>query len=888
MESVFSESDWDTFSESSEEMDLVYDGNALSLLSNLEESIAKIDDFLSFERGFILGDVVSSVTDPSGQMGRVIGLDMSVDLESTRRRIIRDISSKKLVRIRAISSGDYIVYGHWVGRVEKVVDSITVIFDDGVKSDFCPAEPEQLVPIAPNLVDDSQYLYYPEQRVKIRLASASRSVEWLCGSWKAGQEEGTVQSVKAGLLHIKWLASALVGCGGNSACPPKVLKADDVTLLSCLEHASWQLGDWCMLVDHEDVNNKWNPIIGIDRMLCTASEIYTIARKETRVDVVWQDGSHSFGMESQSLLPVNIVDTHEFWPEQFVLEKKSCQNLGSAVSHKFGIVRAMDTKEKTVKVIWRNASAENNDTSILGQYEETVSAYELMDHPDYSVCIGDVVFKMIQNEAATVEVDKPEGTLNPDADCVCLSCFGNVIGFKDGYVEIKWAHGREEKVSPSEIIRVDKHEVSSVSPVPLHGDDGQTAQRMADRQTDSSDRKKNDLLASADADEVRGMDSSFSVSQYALGLLSGVASGLLGAFGSRSMGTHKQSAPTSDDRDESLDSHPLVEGSHPFMDAQHNEDSSSLSEAHIDPMMMEVKSDSPDEDIENRSLNLDVKPFKQFDMVTDCSDHHFFNNDEKGLDKSQVKRRWLRKIQQEWNILEKNLPETIYVRVYEERMDLLRAAIVGPPGTPYHDGLFFFDIFLPPDYPNEPPMVHYRSGGLCINPNLYESGKVCLSLLNTWTGSGSEVWKPESSTILQVLVSLQALVLNDKPYFNEAGYDNQVGKLNGEKNSTSYNENTFLLNCQSMLYVLHNPPRHFEALVDEHFGNCFRDILLACKDYIGGAPVGFPSGNGNHGLENNCIGRSSTGFKIMLAKLQASLTDAFVEKGMERYQFLGA
>lgn len=46
----------------------------------------------------------------------------------------------------------------------------------------------------------------------------------------------------------------------------------------------------------------------------------------------------------------------------------------------------------------------------------------------------------------------------------------------------------------------------------------------------------------------------------------------------------------------------------------------------------------------------------------------------------------------------------IYVRVYEQRMDLLRAVIVGPSGTPYHDGLFFFDFRFPTDYPNSPPV----------------------------------------------------------------------------------------------------------------------------------------------------------------------------------------
>jgi len=103
--------------------------------------------------------------------------------------------------------------------------------------------------------------------------------------------------------------------------------------------------------------------------------------------------------------------------------------------------------------------------------------------------------------------------------------------------------------------------------------------------------------------------------------------------------------------------------------------------------------------------------------------------------------------------------------------------------------------------------AHYHSGGWRINPNLYEEGKVCLSLLNTWTGRGNEVWDPQSSSILQVLVSLQGLVLNAKPYFNEAGYDKQIGTAEGEKNSLSYNENTFLLNCKTMMYLIRKPPK---------------------------------------------------------------------------------
>ncbi|KAJ4840138.1 putative ubiquitin-conjugating enzyme E2 25 [Turnera subulata] len=99
----------------------------------------------------------------------------------------------------------------------------------------------------------------------------------------------------------------------------------------------------------------------------------------------------------------------------------------------------------------------------------------------------------------------------------------------------------------------------------------------------------------------------------------------------------------------------------------------------------------------------------------------------------------------------------------------MRAAIIGAAGTPYHDGIFFFDIAFPANYPARPPLIHYRSFGHWINPNLYASRLVCLSLLNTWHGKKSEICSPSGSTMLQVLVSIQGLVLNEKPYYNEPG-----------------------------------------------------------------------------------------------------------------------
>ena len=53
-------------------------------------------------------------------------------------------------------------------------------------------------------------------------------------------------------------------------------------------------------------------------------------------------------------------------------------------------------------------------------------------------------------------------------------------------------------------------------------------------------------------------------------------------------------------------------------------------------------------------------------------------------------------------------------------MDRVRAVIVGAEATPYHDGLFFFDVCFPSGYPNVPPV--------CDNFELLELICICLHL----------------------------------------------------------------------------------------------------------------------------------------------------------------
>ncbi|XP_020166044.1 putative ubiquitin-conjugating enzyme E2 38 [Aegilops tauschii subsp. strangulata] len=281
------------------------------------------------------------------------------------------------------------------------------------------------------------------------------------------------------------------------------------------------------------------------------------------------------------------------------------------------------------------------------------------------------------------------------------------------------------------------------------------------------------------------------------------------------------------------------------------------------------------------------KLFKQFDIIKDFSDHHYASNPV-----GKTGKEWTKRIQHDWKLLENNLPASIYVRVSENRMDLLRAVIIGPQGTPYHDGLFFFDAQFTASYPATPPVVYYHSGGLRLNPNLYDCGTVCLSLLGTWHGNGCENWNSAHSSMLQVLISIQGLILNEKPYFNEPGYETEVNDANGQRRSLEYNDTAFQHSCGTMLYSLRRPPQHFEDLVAGHFRERGHAILAACKYYMEGNEVGSvvpDEDDEGKELENANAragaGRRTASFKGDMKVLFEELLVEFSVKGADTKKF---
>ncbi|KAB1207518.1 putative ubiquitin-conjugating enzyme E2 23 [Morella rubra] len=988
------------------------------------ESTVNLNGVTVVDRGFLHGDFVAAASDPTGQVGVVVDVNICVDLLGPDGSIIKDVLSKDLKRIRDFTVGDYVVLGPWLGRIDDVLDNVTVLFDDGSVCKVPKAEPLRLKPMSKNILEDGHFPYYPGQRVRASSSSVFKNSRWLSGLWKANRLEGTVTKVTVGSVFIYWIASAGYG-PDSSTSPAEEQSPKNLKLLSCFAHANWQLGDWCLLpmtahsssipldkglsklelqqsinseldstqmgtgfdseevsleesnensefvdldpvstvdgnernvqinepesstsgsslsVSKEPVHESWalhrkkirKVVVRRDKKARKKEESFErallIVNTRTKVDVALQDGTTGCGLASTSLIPIDNPGDHEFVAEQYVMEKTSDDGNDVGEARRVGVVKSVNAKERTACVRWLKPVVCAEDPREFDK-EEIVSVYELEGHPDYDYCYGDVVVRLSpvsvstegpsdvdfieepkeKNGANEVKWDvkkrsgcKKEDNTSENKACngfSDLSWVGNITGLRNGDIEVTWADRMVSTVGPQAIYVVgrddDDESIAAGSEV---SDDAASWETVNDNEMDTIENaEEDDGLHNADcinsdqeeSEENPGRNSALSVPLAAIRFVTRLASGIFSrgpknldpsclesnVEGEPESGQTIKISAGKDSIDESSSQQSYVIDS---CDKEIKEEITPeaqelLEEAEALCNLRTEESNAPACSEDNTCS------FKHFDIAKDPLDNYFLG----AYGQNNSGRKWFKKVQQDWSILQNNLPDTIYVRVYEDRMDLLRAVIVGAYGTPYQDGLFFFDFHLPQEYPDVPPSAYYHSGGWRINPNLYEEGKVCLSLLNTWTGKGNEVWDPKSSSILQVLVSLQGLVLNSKPYFNEAGYDKQVGTAEGEKNSLSYNENTFLLNCKTMMYLMRKTPKDFEELVKDHFRKRGYYILKACDAYMKGNLIGSLTEDASASDQNDA-NSTSVGFKLMLAKIVPKLFLALSEVGADCHEF---
>ena len=145
------------------------------------------------------------------------------------------------------------------------------------------------------------------------------------------------------------------------------------------------------------------------------------------------------------------------------------------------------------------------------------------------------------------------------------------------------------------------------------------------------------------------------------------------------------------------------------------------------------------------------------------------------------------------------------------------AVVIGPSDSIYRYGAYIFEFTFPTNYPFSPPKLKYltNDGITRFHPNLYRSGKVCISILNTWKG---EQWT-SCQTIRSVLLMLVTL-LHNKPLLNEPGIK--------ESNSSFKPYNQIITYKNLEIAIFKNITNEY---IEKNYNGIIQTLLIYYKKY---------------------------------------------------------
>lgn len=137
---------------------------------------------------------------------------------------------------------------------------------------------------------------------------------------------------------------------------------------------------------------------------------------------------------------------------------------------------------------------------------------------------------------------------------------------------------------------------------------------------------------------------------------------------------------------------------------------------------------------------------------------------------TSINKRFIKEIKQLY--LQQNQKELIqndYLIYYDETdISKLSAIIKAPYDSVYRHKFIRLNFKIPDNYPHSPPEVTFvNHDGVRIHPNMYENGKCCATILNTWGDNKFEKWT-SSMSIETILLTFHSF-LDNNPYMYEPG-----------------------------------------------------------------------------------------------------------------------
>jgi ubiquitin-conjugating enzyme E2 O len=698
----------------------------------------------------------------------------------TEESSIRGVPADELINVHEYVEGALVVYNDWIGRIDQVRDEVAVKL----------ANNSVVIVENPDELDNDDTMLdriSVGDTVKTKKMNLRRG-RWIYGAYEPNvRAEGMVVETRTTEVDVHWLAKRFVGSSilSHGPEPAPTLNTDDLEDPSFYvydasrgavatlpvapngEDPSYHVteiavGDRVRFKDLAGAAVKYDgsrslpngqPQGKLTKLARTETlgydmNVYLVMQTHTQVTVQWQDLS-------------NVEDDDEVWPGEIVCTKEQRTEKDPDTTWTFeparvGVVQSVKPRDRIATVRWFQHSRIHflgddlippSNTGPLCEGTEDVSLYDIRSTPSLTRRRGDFVL---------IHPDAVPGVRNihsqgPD-------WFGEVIDLGlDGKVTVRLGAAK-----PVVDVRVAAERVTLVysSDMDNHMFDMPTleGESVEDSDEDGSDfdtASFNEMWI-----EYEGMDG-------------------------EPIGTSNEEDWSTEDEDDDNDSMPDLEtpdgvetsNTTPEM---HSDNEHKVPEGGIlrtdeaieessgpmdvdDPPISIPKSNEP-----TLTANESLSSFLILDTAPP-SNHHYLDTP------TASSSTFTRRIAKEHKILRNSLPPGIFVRTWESRLDLIRVLMIGPSDTPYEYAPFVIDFHLDSSYPQVPPEAFFHSwtnGDGPVNPNLYEDGKICLSLLGTWhADERNEGWSPAKSTLLQVLVSIMGLVLVKEPYYNEAGYD---------------------------------------------------------------------------------------------------------------------
>ncbi|KAK3082301.1 hypothetical protein LTS18_007857 [Coniosporium uncinatum] len=736
------------------------------------------------------------------------------------KNILVDIPAAELQHSQTLREGNIIIYKDWVGRITDGYDVVTVRLGNGTVVEV--EDPSDLEPLL------GDYERFEVGDIVRTVKGNLRRGKWVFGSFNPNVEPvGQIVSVRSIRATVRWLFRRLgtPNPATSSAEPPEELETDDLEsgeihvydktrlprsapdALSTINSYDFTVGNRVRFRDPAGAAMKYDGSRftsdgipqGIARRIPRRDtlgfdlNVYRLVQVRTEVEVQWQDLSIT-PESSTSLIPdSNVEDENEVWPGEIIHtdERKPLDDDNWAYQPcKVGIVQGVRAQDRIAQVRWcpdavlRYAPQDEDDSfapatvlpnthlgTASGSIEE-VSLYDIQVAPGINKRRGDFVVIM-PSTGSNAHISEPDK----------LDWFGEVISLGlDGLFTVRLGaldDVRDIKVAPEALTLVFSTDMESDFDDDVDYDeyDSMDEDEMSDDEDVEVIEQRIEYMGNggepieADEDETAWSTEDELESENA-------DTPMTDATPPNAAGAPKQSSvlPTSNTTDPA--------------NATATTTATAPAPAPVARTTGMIESASvATTDILSLSTHPNAPPSFAILETSPPPDHKYAS------DPGPTSTRDLRRITKEHKILSTSLPDSVFVRTYESRLDLLRVLIVGPMETPYELAPFVIDLRLPSDYPSSPPDAFFHSwtdGHGPVNPNLYEDGKICLSLLGTWhTDERNESWNPARSTVLQVLVSLLGLVLVKEPYYNEAGYEARAGTEESRVPSALYNERTY-------------------------------------------------------------------------------------------------